>query len=61
MRGNREGGKFTDHIKSLLRSFVGVGDMCIKSEFIVYGESKVFEVSDLFHSLVVDGGGGQPG
>ena len=43
MRGNGEGGKFTDHIKSLLRSFVGVGDMCIKSEFIVYGESKVFK------------------
>ena len=38
-----------------------VGDVLIKCQLIVYGESQVFEVVDLFHPFVVDGGGDQPG
>lgn len=35
--------------KSLLGSCVEVSDMLVKREFIVYSESKVLTIADLFH------------
>lgn len=38
-------------MESLLRPFVDASDVLIKCRFIVYSESKVFEVADLFNCL----------
>lgn len=45
-------------MESLLRPFVDVSDV-VKCEFIVYSESKILEVIDLFYCFAVDGGGDQ--
>lgn len=39
--------------------FMGVSDLLIKHQFIVYGASEVFKAPNLFNCFVMDGGGNQ--